>query len=102
MQNGLLLNGIYNWITHTRLHSNCHDISNKHFIKIKKHCFIMPKKLQPNKPEETTYPKKIPEITPVIDPQEPVIPQEDPDIIPDENPFKNPAPFEMPEPGEGT
>jgi hypothetical protein len=61
----------------------------------------MPKKKKPDKNPEIPSPKKIPETAPVIDPEEPAIPQEDPDIVPDENPFQNPAPFEMPEPGEG-
>jgi hypothetical protein len=29
-----------------------------------------------------------------------VIPEEDPEIIPDEDPFENPLPFKVPEPGE--
>jgi hypothetical protein len=42
---------------------------------------------------------------PIVKPDEestiPVSPEEIPDIIPDEDPFNNPPPFEVPEPGEG-
>ena len=60
----------------------------------------MPKKAPPDKPIETPYPVKPPEITPAIDPEEPVLPVEDPDIIPDEDPFITP-PYEIPPPSEG-
>lgn len=61
----------------------------------------MPKKKQPGKPSEIPKPKILPEIKPIGEQEEPIIPEETPDIIPDEDPFENPPPFEIPEPGEG-
>lgn len=61
----------------------------------------MHKKIQPGKPVEVPLPKKTPEILPDYIPEDPIIPEEDPEIIPDEDPFENPPPFEIPEPGEG-
>jgi hypothetical protein len=55
-------------------------------------------------------PKKVPEVPPlkknieampIIDPEEAIIPEEIPDFIQEENPFENPDPYELPEPGEG-
>ncbi len=53
-----------------------------------------------HKPHEIP-PVKDPEIHPDAVPDMPVLPVEDPEIIPDEDPFENPPPFEVPEPGEG-
>ncbi len=44
---------------------------------------------------------KSPEITYPIDPEELIVPDETPEIVPDEDPYENPPPYEMPEPGEG-
>jgi hypothetical protein len=62
----------------------------------------MLKKIPPYKPSKMPAPKKLPEVEPSIDPEDPFISQEDPDTIPDEDPFKNPPAFEIPEPGEGS
>jgi hypothetical protein len=61
----------------------------------------MATKKQPGQPVEIPSPVNKPEITIPVDPDEPVIPLEDPYLVPDEGPFENPAPFEIPEPGEG-
>lgn len=55
-----------------------------------------PKKGTPDIP-----PVKDPAIHPDAVPDMPVQPAEDPEIIPDEDPFENPPPYEIPEPGEG-
>ena len=51
-------------------------------------------------PTEIPPPGVKPEISIPVDPEEPIIPVENPEIIPDEDPFENPPPFEIPEPGE--
>lgn len=56
---------------------------------------------KPVKPAEIPDPGKKREIPIPIDPEDPVIPDIDPEIVPDEDPFENPPPFEIPEPGEG-
>jgi hypothetical protein len=61
----------------------------------------MAKKKIPKKRTEVPSRKKYIEVTPIIDPEEAIIPEEIPDIIPEENPFENPEPYELPEPGEG-
>jgi hypothetical protein len=61
----------------------------------------MAKKKIPKKRTEVPSRKKYIEVTPTIDPEEAIIPEEIPDIIPEENPFENPEPYELPEPGEG-
>ncbi len=60
----------------------------------------MKKSTPPIRPPEVLPPSKIPEISPLIDPEEPLIPEEDPDEIPEENPFVSP-PYEIPPPAEG-
>jgi hypothetical protein len=61
----------------------------------------MAKKKTPKKRSEMPARKKYIEMMPIIDPEEAIIPEEIPDIIPEENPFENPEPYELPEPGEG-
>lgn len=61
----------------------------------------MSKKIIPKKVPEVPARKKNIEVEPIIDPEEAIIPEEIPDIIPEENPFENPNPYELPEPGEG-
>lgn len=53
------------------------------------------------KRESEPLPPKYPQIHPDAVPDIPVQAGEDLDIIPDEDPFENPPPFEIPEPGEG-
>ena len=60
----------------------------------------MKKSTRPIRPPEVLPPAKIPEISPLIDPEEPLIPEEDPDSIPEEDPFVSP-PYEIPPPAEG-
>lgn len=61
----------------------------------------MMKKSNPSIPlPEVLPPIKIPEIIPLIDPEEPLIPEEDPDAIPEEDPYVSP-PYEIPPPAEG-
>jgi hypothetical protein len=55
---------------------------------------------QKKTPAKPSQKKGLPEVKPIIEPEDPVIPVEDPDIIPDEEPFETP-PYEIPEPGEG-
>lgn len=54
------------------------------------------------KDKSTEIPKRkiLPEVKPVGEPDEPILPADDPGIIPDEDPFENPPPYEIPEPGE--
>ena len=61
----------------------------------------MATKKKKDKPTEIQKPKEMPDIKPFTDPEELIIPANDPEIIPDEDPFENPPPFEIPEPGEG-
>jgi hypothetical protein len=61
----------------------------------------MTAKKKSTKPVEMPPSLKKREIEPPVDPEEPVISEEGPGIIPDEDPFENPPPFEIPEPGEG-
>jgi hypothetical protein len=61
----------------------------------------MPKKKITKEPTEVPARKKSIEVEPIFDPDEAIIPEEIPDIIPEENPFENPEPYELPEPGEG-
>lgn len=61
---------------------------------------MLKKKKKINTPAEIPKPKKEPDITAPLDPEEPSLPEEDPGMFPDENPFETP-PFEIPTPGEG-
>lgn len=61
----------------------------------------MSKHKKTSTPQEIPPPDNHPEIEREIDPETPVIPQEEPDLVPDDNPFENPPPYEIPEPGEG-
>ena len=61
----------------------------------------MAKRKKTNKTSGIPKPKILPVVKPVVEPEEPIPPGEDPEIIPDEDPFENPPPFEIPEPGEG-
>jgi hypothetical protein len=67
----------------------------------RKKIFVMQNKKHQYNPTEIPPPGIKPGISIPVDPEDPVIPLEDPVIIPDEDPFENPPPFEIPEPGEG-
>ena len=60
----------------------------------------MPDKKQPGKIVEMPKPQEQPEVDRPFDPAAPVIPEEEPEMIPYKTPVENPAPTEMPGPGE--
>jgi hypothetical protein len=61
----------------------------------------MAKKKIPKKLTEIPVKKKYTKVMPIIDPEEAIILEDVSDIIPEENPFENPEPYDLPEPGEG-
>jgi hypothetical protein len=75
---------------------------NKNFMATTKDPTKIPEMPKPDKTPEIGQPEKTPEIENPHDPETPKIPEEAPDNIPDEDPFENPPPYEVPEPGEGT
>ncbi len=60
----------------------------------------MPKRIQPDEPDQLPKPEKFPEVAPPEEPEEPMIPEEEPDMIPDEEPYTEP-PAEVPAPDKG-
>jgi hypothetical protein len=60
----------------------------------------MIKQIIPDEPIGVPFPLRDPEIDPDKIPEDPVLPEEEPDIIPQEEPLE-PAPYEVPAPGEG-
>lgn len=61
----------------------------------------MPTNKQTDKSPGNSTTEKFPEIIPPLYQEDQVIPEVDPEIIVDEDPFENPPPYEIPEPGEG-